>query len=312
MQTESEKNGLMEFLKNIPIPDIIKNNAVTALAKGVGKIITSASNIPASYFDSISSEITAKSNAKIKLIESSSFEASQLFKTDSELANRALNYFGSRIIEEQINRESIAKKTIDNLNSVSISDCQEGTIDEDWVTQFWRLAETKTKDDVQEILAKILTKEIIKPLSVSPHTLQLLSILTSDLGSSFQRLSNLSIDDGQSCFVIHPNVFAFQHIGPLDEYEISFNDLFELDGANLIRSAETLMVNYKESESGNAEYELVNYAGLTSELDVSGHQFQLIQFTKAGRELRNLIKLVPNQFYTDKLKEKLGKSLIIK
>ena len=25
MQTESEKNGLMEILKNIPIPDIIKN-----------------------------------------------------------------------------------------------------------------------------------------------------------------------------------------------------------------------------------------------------------------------------------------------
>lgn len=310
MQTEEPIKGLMEFLENIPIPDIIKNNAVTALAKGVGKIITSASNIPVSYFDSISSEITAKSNAKIKLIESSADAASKLFKSDSDLANRALSYFGSRIIEEQVNRESIANMTICNLNSVSISDCKEAIIDEDWATQFWRLAETKTKNDVQEILAKILTKEIIEPQSVSPNTLQLLSVLTSDLGNAFQRLSNLSIDDGESCYVIHPTVFDFQNIGPLDDYEISYNDLFELDGANLIRSAETLLVNCKESE--NDEFEIVNYAGLTYEFDSNGHQFHLIQFTKAGRELRNLFKLVPNLRYTDKLKEKLGGSFRIK
>ena len=309
MQTEEPKKGLMEFLDNIPFPGIIKNNAVTALAKGVGKIITSASNIPVSYFDAISSEITAKSNAKIKLIESSADEASKLFKTDPELANRALSYFGSRIIEEQVNRESVAIMTISNLNSVSISDCKEAIIDENWVTQFWRLAETKTKNDVQEILSKILTKEIIKPQSVSPNTLQLLSVLTSDLGNSFQRLSNLSIDNGESCFVIHPTVFDFHNIGPLDDYDVTYNDLFELDGANLIRSAETLLVNFKESE--NDEYEIVNYAGLTSELDVSGHQFHLIQFTKAGRELRNLFKLVPNLRYTVKLKEKLGESFRI-
>lgn len=310
MEIEEENKGLLELLKNIPIPDIIKSNAITALAKGIGKIITSASNIPISYFDSISSEITAKSNAKIKLIESSSSEASNLFKTDSELANRALSYFGSRIIQEQVNREEIAKKTIHNLSSVSAKDCKEGNIDEDWVTQFWRLAETKTKNEVKEILARILTKEIIAPKSVSPNTLQLLSVLTSVLGNSFQRLSNLSIDDGESCFVIHPNVFAFQNIGPLDDFDVRYNDLFELDGANLIRSAETLMVNYEESEKPT--YEKVNYAGLTSELDVSGQQLHLIQFTKAGRELRNLIELVPNQKYTEKLKEKLGESLIIK
>lgn len=310
METEEDNKGLIELLKNIPIPDIIKNNAITALAKGIGKIITSASNIPAAYLDSISSEITARSNARIKLIETSTEEASKLFKTDSELANRALNYFGSRIIQEQVNREEVAEKTIWNLSSINTKDCKEEKIDEDWLTQFWRLAESKTKNEVKEILARILTKEIIAPQSVSPNTLQLLSVLTSDLGSSFQNLSNLSIDDGESCFVIHPNVFAFQNIGPLNEYNIKYNDLFELDGANLIRSAETLRVNYKESEK--AEYEIVNYAGLSSELDVSGKQLHLIQFTKAGRELRNLIELVPNKKYTDKLKEKLGESFIIK
>ncbi|MEP2770599.1 MAG: DUF2806 domain-containing protein [Fulvivirga sp.] len=301
---KEEDKGLLELIKSIPIPDIVKNNAITALAKGIGNIIKSASDIPVSYFNSISSEIKAKSDARIKLINSSSDEAAKLFKTDSDLANRALNYFGSRIVEEQLNRESVALKTIDNLNKKSGIESNNKKIDPDWIAQFWRLAETKTKHDVQEILANILTKEIVSPNSVSPNTLQLLTILTSDIGSAFQRLCNISIDDGQRCFVVHPNVFAFQNIGPLNDYEVTYDDLFELDGANLIRSAETLMLNY--SKSDKEEYEVVDFAGQPYELDVSGKQLHLIQFTKSGRELRNLMDLTPNKEYLKSIIEKLG------
>lgn len=304
---KEEKIGWLELLKNIPIPDLIKNNAITALAKGVGNIINSASNIPVSYFDSISREITAKSEAKVKLIEESSKEASKLFATDSELANRALGYFGSRIIEEQVNRESVANKTLINLSNTNVTESTNKRIDEDWVTQFWRLAETKTKEEAQEILSRILTTEIIKPNSISPNTLQLLSVLTSDIGNAFQRLCNLSIDDGDSCFVIHPNVFTFQNIGSLDDFELQYNDLFELDGANLIRSAETLMVNY--SSHDNESFEKVDFANENYKIDLSDKQLHLIQFTKAGRELRNILELKLNETYLKALNNKLGDSL---
>ena len=309
IEMEEEKKGFLELLKSIPIPEGIKNNAITAIAKGVGKIITSASDIPVTYFESISAEITAKSKAKIKLIDKSSEVAAKLFETDSELANRALNYFGSKIIEEQVNRESVALKTIDKLTTSVNLKSTDLIIDEDWIIQFWKLAETKTKDDVQEILANILTKEIVKPKSISPNTLQLLSVLTSDLGNAFQRLCNLSIDDGKSCFVIHPHVFPFQNIGPLDDYDIEYDDLFDLDGANLIRSAESLTLNYENSET--EAYENVDFAGLKSKLDVSGKQLRIIQFTKSGREIRNLIKLSPNENYLKLIQERMGKALMI-
>jgi len=304
-----DKKGFLELLKNISIPEVIKNNVVTALAKGVGKIITSASDIPVAYFESISTGIKAKGDAKIKLIDKSSDEAAKLFQTDSELTNRALKYFGSKIIEEQLNRESVASQTLEKITSIKDFEPTNSIIDDDWLTQFWELAQSKTKNDVQEILANILTKEIVKPKSVSPNTLQLLSVLTSDLGSAFQRLCNLSIDDGKNCFVIHPNVFSFQSIGPLNDFDVDYDDLFELDGANLLRSAEALKLNYTKSDT--EEYEEIDFAGLTSKLDVSGKQLNLIQFTRSGRELRNLINLKPNENYVKLIQERLGKALII-
>ncbi|MGQ8870428.1 DUF2806 domain-containing protein [Myroides sp. TSA_177.3] len=60
------------------------------------------------------------------------------------------------------------------------------------------------------IFFKILTKEIFNPGSISPYTLQLLSVLTSDIGNSFNRLCNLSFDDNQNCYIIHPNVLPFK------------------------------------------------------------------------------------------------------
>lgn len=303
---DENKNTWLDLIKNVTIPEVFKNNLITALAKGLGNIITSASGIPVSYFNSISNEITAKSQGKVLLIEAASLEASKLFATESELANRALTYFGNKIIQNQVNRESVATKTLDNLQQLNITDNQNvDQIDIDWLTMFWDLAESKSKEDVQEILSKILSKEIVAPKSISPHTLQLLTVLTSSLGDAFTRLCNLSIDDGASCYVIHPKVFSFQNIGPLFDYAVSYEDLFELDGAGLIRSAETLMLNYSESEM-----EDIDFAGIKAQLNVSGKQLHLIQFTKAGRELRNLLSLSPNAQYKIAIKEKLADAII--
>lgn len=302
-------NKVSEFFKNIQIPDVIKYNAISAFSKGLGKIIEGAFDIPSAYLENKAKIIRAKGDAEVKIIAVASDSAANLFRTDSDLANRALSRFGQEIIESQINREKTAAKTMNQLQSMEVKEEVIEKIDDDWLTIFWNLSSTKSSEDVQEILAKILSKEIVKPKSVSPNTLNLLSVLTSDLGNALTRLSNLSIDDGKSCYVIHPNIFPFQNIGPLDDYDVSYDDLFELDGAGLIRSAEALMLNYA---AGKPEFELVNYAGLKADLSLVGAQVHLIQFTKSGRELRNLIDLTENKVYTQRLKEKLKDSFTLK
>ncbi|MBF9221075.1 DUF2806 domain-containing protein [Hymenobacter ruricola] len=304
MDKQGEK-GFWELVKSMPIPDFIKNNVLTALSTGLGKIITSASDIPVAYFEQHSKIIRAEGDAKAKLITAAADSATKLFNTDSDLANRAFYHFGRKIVEQQFNREQVAVKMIGHLKDVEGNRIEDKKIDEDWLTQFWNLSETKSRDDVQEILSRILAKEVTNPGCISPYTLQLLSVLTSDIGNAFQRLSNLSIDDGTSCYIIHPNVFAFQNIGPLNDYDISYDDLFDLDGAGLIRSAETLMLNYSKRENDSIVFEQVNYAGLPLNIDLAGQQVRLIQFTKSGRELRNLLELTENKIYTEKIKSRL-------
>ena len=130
-----------------------------------------------------------------------------------------------------------------------------------------------------------------------------------NLGQTFARFCRLSIDDGEWVYVIHPHVFSFQNIGPLDQYGISYDDLFDLDGAGLIRSAETLMMNFTEDPESKPEK--FDYAGSTAYLNISGKQLHLLHFTKAGKELRRLLHLEPIPEYTKTLKERMGEDSFI-
>lgn len=305
---DNDNNKLIEFLKSVPIPDVIKYNALTALSKGIGRIIDGLFDIPVAHLENKAKIIRAKGDGEVNVIRAASEAVTNSFKTESSLADRALSHFGRSIIESQINREKTAVKVVTQLQSMELKVDTKDKIDEDWLTIFWNLSSTKSSEEIHEILAKILTKEVVQPKSVSPSTLYLLSVLTTDLGNALSRLCNISIDDGKACYVIHPHVFDFQNIGPLDEYGVSYDDLFELDGAGLIRSAETIMFNYADDLP---VFDKVNYAGLQAEINLIGKQVRLIQFTKSGRELRNLMELTENKSYTKTLKEMLPDSIII-
>ena len=171
-----------------------------------------------------------------------------------------------------------------------------------------------TEDEIQEILSKILVNEIAQPKSLSLHTLQTLSILDSKVGNSFRKLCRLSIDDGATAYIIHPHVFAFQDIGPLNDYGITFSELLSLDGTNLIRSTESIRLNFGKSDGlkvGEREYEEIDYAGKNAKIDVGGEQLNLIYFTQAGRELRKLLEISPLDNYTRVLQDRLKDRLII-
>jgi Protein of unknown function (DUF2806) len=293
---------LMDFLQSLDLPSWLVKNVVTALGKGVYNLTLELTEIPVNHLKNHNEKIKLKGNIKRDIIKKASIEYSKIFDNNLEFAERALTNYGIRILEEQQNREIIAIKTLKYLDSFKTKEIEKTgqEIGYDWLTSFWKLAETKTDDDIREILARILSQEIIKPNSLSLHTLQILSVLSSDIGQIFNRLCNFSIDDGEMAYFIHPNVFAFQSIGTLDDFGIKFNDLLKLDGAGLIRSTEAIKLNFGENEP-----EKIDFAGLKGELNLSGLQLDLIYFTQAGRELRNLMDLEPNQKYIDSIKNKL-------
>ena len=308
LPTQTEVGNWLDWLRSIELPDSIKENALIAIAKGVGSLITTTLDVPVAYLEGLAQDLRKRTEARGLIIENASKSISVLVQNDPKIAGRALSNFGEKILAQQSNSENTAKKAIDELQSRNYSSDAKATIDDDWLTLFWRLAALKSNEEIQTILGKLLANEITEPGTVSPYTIQILSVLTGALAKSFERICNISIDDGTSAYVIHPNVFAFQNIGPLDKYHVTYDDLFDLDDVGLIRSAETLMINY--AEDANADYEVIDFGGKKAKIKLNGHQVNLIQFTKAGRELRNLIVLERVSEYTAILEEKLGSDFI--
>jgi hypothetical protein len=122
----------------------------------------------------------------------------------------------------------------------------------------------------------------------------------------FEHFCRLSIRDGRNVYVIHPATFVFQNIGPLDDYGISYDDLFEFESYSLIRSAETLMTNHTADPSD--EVTPVEYAGRPAGIAFDKLQLHRIMFTRAGADIRNSLHLSPISEYTQALVKKFPKA----
>lgn len=315
MNEESKLKDLVKIIRNLDIPDWLLDNVFTALGKGVYGIITSAMEVPVVRLENHKEKIKLIAEIKRDIIKKAAEHPLKQIETQPELAQRALENYGIKLIEEQLNKEQIALKSVENLKTLEIPiENPEKSLSQDWLTAFWNLAATKSEKDIQTILSKILSNEIVQPGNLSLHTLQTLSIMDSKVGDSFVKLCNMSFDDGRSAYFINLDVFAFQDIGNTWQFGIDFEDLLDLDGANLIRSAESIRLNFAKPDGyveGEFHYDKLDYAGKSAKLDFSGEQLNLIYFTQAGKELRKLIELTENETYTKKLKERLKNRFII-
>ncbi|SRR6266851_515700 len=175
-------------------------------------------------------------------------------------------------------------------------------IDDDWLADFWSRAELISNKQVQGFLARLLVKEAYQPGSISPLTIDAITKLSPQAARIFEHFCRLSIRWNTDVFVIHPAVFHFQNIGPLDQFGVSFDDLYELEAYGLIRSAETIMYNY--AEAPDAPPDTIDYAGCSAQMNFSGLQLQQIRFSRAGREIRQLLPLTPFPEYTEALRSK--------
>jgi hypothetical protein len=278
------------------------SNIVKALSRGVGQLYSPLGRVREAKADAKIDEIRAKASINR---EKSRFELQKLHEyADDEnhqpLEKRAIAYLIEDTSRKQSNREKIAEAFIAELGyNIPYKDA-ERAIEDDWLTQFWKYVENVDNRDVHAFYARLLSGEVAKPRSVSPLTLRTLSVIGQEVAEEFQRFSSLSIDDGKDVYVIHPHVFAFQSIGPLDQYGISYDSLFEMEAYGLIRSAQTMLLNF--SEDAEAKPNRVDYAGSTAFLNLAGKQIQQLRFTRAGREIRRTMLLKPIAAYTETLK----------
>ncbi|MEZ4720592.1 MAG: DUF2806 domain-containing protein [Flavobacteriales bacterium] len=292
----------------IPLPPAIKKN----LWKSCARLITSAVDIPVAFLEAKADQIRKVSNAKGLIISEAAKAAAKEFASDAKLIERSVDYFGARLVREQKNRESIMNKTVfdleTNSNSSSHSAMETSEIDDDWLEAFSRIAETKSNDDIQTFLAKILAGEIRKPGTFNPQTIQTLSVLDQATAKSFKCFCDISfelpnVEDYFTCvitqFTGNPN------LNSLKEFGLSYAVLTNLQDVGLIKHD---LVSYNEFPYqvfiaphfvGDQKFSFQ----LQNDSKTEKVKIQIIRLTNAGLELRRVIPRSFNATFNEKYTE---------
>jgi hypothetical protein len=160
MELEKIIKKIYTGIVNLSLPEWVVNNIVTALGKGIFGIIDSSIEIPILKIQNYKERIKLIHEIKLEAIKKASNHTLSKIESSPELAQSIMDSHGIRIFEEQLNKEKIALKAIENLKSISIQE-QTSNIElkHDWLTTFWNLASTKSEDEIQIILGKILSND---------------------------------------------------------------------------------------------------------------------------------------------------------
>ena len=316
MAMESEKNLINIFSDNMSgIPAPIKKNAFKAFAQ----LCTAAIELPTAYFEGKAAEKRAETQARIKIINTGAEQIARQMQVNPEYADAAVKKFGQRIIQDQINIDIIAKNAADDLlntpeeNNNTNEDVAVDEISSDWLNAFEKEACNKSSDEMRLLFGKILAGEIRKPKSFSIKTIKLISQLDNQAASIFQNYCSLCISLCRNSTVFDARVATLDGIAEknsLIEYGLSFYNLNILNEYGLIISQYNSILDYQicimHEQNKNAssfvyqgkKFILVpmNNSNYNPKLELGG-----VELTLSGKELLNIIDILPCEKYTTAL-----------
>ena len=219
-----------------------------------------------------------------------------------DLAKRAEYRLGYQEIRKQVNIESVMEKSYLLLeNQVQEVDCE---MDEDWINRFFNSIEDISNEKMQEIWAKVLAGEILKPRTFSLRTLSLLKNLTHKEIMLFNKIANYILSCPSDIYNKYTDYFL-----PIDAlYDndwftktgIVYSDMLVLSDAGLLNCGAGISITFEVKKSGQeyiyghgAKIQLKN--NTTSNIIVNGISYFL---TESGKELMRIINPSCDDYYS--------------
>ena len=299
-------SDILSNIDGIPLPPAIKKS----LWKSIGKLITGLADVPVALLEAKVQQIKSKADALSLVTKSAAEAASIQFGQDKDLIDRMVNHMGSRLFNEQMNRESTVGKAIEDLRLNPPTQDSKEEIDSDWLEMFSRIAETKSNEDVQLFLSKILAGEIRKPGSFGPKTIQTLSLLDQRTAKLFLSFCSISFEitqmgDSQTCVICEP--FGSPGNNGLLPVGLSYSNLTQLQDAGLIQhdlnawKQIPAIIFSMPIKIGNTNFSftLTEETPKATTLDEMP-KVNVINFTAVGLELRKVMHISNSQVYNDK------------
>jgi len=204
-----------------------------------------------------------------------------LANENADIIDRAKIRLLSREIEGQKNVEAIAEHALQSLAD-TMSD---QPVSNDWRRKFFLEAENVCDEDLQFLWGKVLAGEVVAPGSYSLRTLEILKHLSKQEAELFHIACSLAFRDG---WIMKPNNDA--HI-TLGTYGLNYPNILSLRDAGLLHEGDSLNWEYPNLEK-TPNIQVMNN-GLRMQISGTLPQtlkFPAIPFTRAGKELQNLIE----------------------
>lgn len=189
------------------------------------------------------------------------------------LRKRAGNRLAYQEMLKQENIETVVDKAFIELDGKELE--SEETISPEWMNRFINMAGEISTEEMQNIWAKVLAGEVIKPSSYSMKTLECLRNLSVNDAELFGKIADFVVSDRL--------VYGDNELN--QRYNISYNDILALDDCGLINSSGLIILKHQVHDQKVLILDFGKYILLATskeKRDITLPQFPL---TRAGKEL---------------------------
>jgi hypothetical protein len=197
--------------------------AVAELVQETGRAATAFVSIATARARQIEQGINDETTARTKIVNAlADAGVSRISDKKEELGQRAIEHFAQKVVQQQVNRESVTLLALERLASDPPPEPPKEVPADDWLNLFGSFAERASSQKMREHWAQILSGEIRKPGSFSFVTLQLSSVLDQRLASIIEKTCGWIVDRR---FV---PMIVTDHGGP------TYQELLTLDGIGFL------------------------------------------------------------------------------
>ena len=218
--------------------------------------------------------------------------------------NDLLRSAGQRFLSEQTTKQGNLKSIVDKAELTAVVNPNE--VEQDWFLKWMEISQTVSRENVQGILAKILSGEVKNSGTFSLRTLEILKNLSKEELELFQKFCDISyhvsrVGNALTCVICEP--YGSPGNNGLASLGLPYTNLTILQDAGLIQGDLNAWKQFQIPELlqlpftlGSSSFTLLP----TSETIASKPQIKVIHFTAVGLELRSVLSLGSNSEYNTK------------
>ena len=201
-----------------------------------------------------------------------------------------------KLLEEVRQEQNIESVIQIASEEVEHGECNDSSVDEDWINRFFSIVRDVSTEDMQVIWGKILAGEIKKPGSYSLRTLDTIRNMSQNEAKTFESIAPY-------IFILYNGWFLPNNKEILAKYHIRYSDIMLLDECGLVNSDGMLSFSPELSVHTTCSFhnnnDLLEIRGKTERRKATN--ISVYPLTKAGEELYNLLAIpnIPSNYMID-------------